>query len=227
MGIFPDSEPKEQNEECGDTEVTVSAERSSHGGMRSWSYVTNSRYKGLREGGSLSRVGIMALDTCKKTCRYLHIGFSIIATLVILIQAICLGMMGGQSMIAGPGLEGSGKAPILSSENLNVGIVSWSTINEEVDEEEACQCPEAPTDLTLWRVFEYSTVATLGTLTALIIMVLGFHFGKMILKDIRSGEIRRQELKIQRMEEKLDKIKKKRAESVTQMEVAAQGFEVS
>ena len=70
-------------------------------------------------------------------------------------------------------------------------------------------------------------MATLGTLTALIIMVLGFHFGKMILKDIRSGEIRRQELKIQRMEEKLDKIKKKRAESGTQMEVAAQGFEVS
>ena len=133
----------------------------------------------------------------------------------------------GGSVIAGPGLEGSGKAPILSSENLNVGIVSWSTINEEVDEEEAWQCPEAPTDLTLWGVFEYSTVATLGTLTALIIMVLGFHFGKMILKDIRSGEIRRQELKIQRMEEKLDKIKKKRAESGIQMEIAAQGFEVS
>ena len=181
VGILPDSEHKVRNEEV--TEVTVSAERSSHGGMRSWSYVTNSRYKGLREGGSLSRVGIMALDTCKKTCRYLHIGYSIIATLVILIQAICLGMMGGQSMIAGPGLEGSGKAPILSSKNLNVGIVSSSTINEEVDEEEACQCPEGPTDITLWGVFEYSTVATLGTLTALIIMVLGFHFGKMILKD--------------------------------------------
>ena len=58
-------------------------------------------------------------------------------------------------------------------------------------------------------------------------MVLGFHFGKMILKDIRSDEIRRQELKIQRMEEKLDKIKKKRAESGIQMENAAQGFEVS
>ena len=70
-------------------------------------------------------------------------------------------------------------------------------------------------------------MATLGTLTALIIMVVGFHFGKMILKDIRSGEIRRQEVKIQRMEEKLDKTKKKRAESVIQMEVAAQGFEVS
>ena len=58
-------------------------------------------------------------------------------------------------------------------------------------------------------------------------MVLGFHFGKMILKDIRSGEIRRQELKIQRMEEKLDKIKKKLAESGIQIEIAAQGFEVS
>ena len=141
-------------------------------------------------------------------------------------------------MIAGPGLEGSRKAPILSSENLNVGIVSWSNIDEEVDEEEACQCPEAgagaggqcpeaPTDITLWGVFEYSTVATLGTLTALIIMVVGFHFGRMILKYIRSSEIRRHEVKIQRMEEKLDKIKKKRAESVVQMEVAAQGFEVS
>ena len=118
---------------------------------------------------------------------------------MILVQAICLGMFSGQSMYAGPGagLGGSEKAPMLSSENLNVGIVSWSNINEEVDEEEACQCPEvgagaggqcpeAPTDLTLWGVFEYSTVATLGTLTALIIMVVGFHFGKMILKDIRS-----------------------------------------
>ena len=104
VGILPDSEPKVQNEVCGDTEVAVSAERSSHGGVRSLSYVTNSRYKGLREGGSLPRVGIIALDTCKKTCRYLHIGYSIIATLVILIQAICLGMMGVQSMIAGPGL---------------------------------------------------------------------------------------------------------------------------
>ena len=166
VGILPDSDHKVRNEEGGDTEVTVSAERSSHGEMQSWSCVTNSHYKGLREGGPL---GIMALDNCKKACRYLHIGYSIIATLVILIQAICLGMLGGQSMITGPGLEGSGKAPILSSENLNVGIVSWSTINEEVDEEKACQCPEAPTDLTLWGVFEYSTVATLGTLTALII----------------------------------------------------------
>ena len=76
-------------------------------------------------------------------------------------------------------------------------------------------------------MFEYATVATLGTLTALIIMVVGFHFGRMILKYIRSSEIRRQEVKIQRMEEKLDKIKKKRAESGTQMEIAAQGFEVS
>ena len=100
-------------------------------------------------------------------------------------------MMGSQSMITGPGLEGSGKAPIFSSENLNVGIVSWSNIKEEVDGDESCQCLEAPTDLTLCGVFEYSTVATLGTLTGLIVMVLGFHFGKMILKDIRSGEIRR------------------------------------
>ena len=37
VGILPDSEPKVQNEVCGDTEVAVSAERSSHGGMRSWS----------------------------------------------------------------------------------------------------------------------------------------------------------------------------------------------
>ena len=110
VGISPDSDHKVQNEEGGDTEVTVSAERSSHVGMQSWSCVTNSHYKGLREGGS---IGIMALDTCKKACRYLHIGYSIIATLVILIQAICLGMMGIQSMITGPGLEGSGKAPIL------------------------------------------------------------------------------------------------------------------
>ena len=139
-------------------------------------------------------------------------------------------MMGSQSMITGPGLEGSGKAPILSSENLNVGIVSWSNIKEEVDGDESCQCPEVPTDLTLWGVFEYSTVATLGTLTGLIVMVLGFHFGKMILKDIRSGEIRRQEQQIQRMEEKLDKIKKKRAASGIQMGIAAQevqGFEVT
>ena len=49
----------------------------------------------------------------------------------------------------------------------------------------------------------------------------------MILKDIRSNEVMRQEVKIQRMEDKLDKIKKKRAESVVQMEVASQGFEVS
>ena len=106
---------------------------------------------------------------------------------MIFIQAICLGMMGSQSMITGSGLEGSGKAPILSSENLDVGIVSWSNIKEEVDGDESCQCPEVPTDLTLWGVFEYSTVATLGTLTGL----MGFHFGKMILKDIRSGEIKR------------------------------------
>ena len=44
-------------------------------------------------------------------------------------------------MFTGAGTEGSGKAPMLSSENLNVGIVSWSNINEEVDEEEVCQCP--------------------------------------------------------------------------------------
>ena len=61
-------------------------------------------------------------------------------------------------------------------------------------------------------------------------MVLGFHFGKMILKDIRSGEIRRQEQQILRMEEKLDKIKKKPAASGIQMGIAAQevqGFEVT
>ena len=75
---------------------------------------------------------------------------------------------------------------MLSSENLNVGIVSWSNINEEVDEEEACQCPEigagagvqCPEAPTLWGVFEYSTVATLGTLTELVLMVVGFHCGK-------------------------------------------------
>ena len=231
VGILPDSDHKVQNEEGGNTEVTVSAE-SSHVGRQSWSGVTNSHYKGLGEGGS---IGIMALDTCKKVCRYLHIGYSIIATLVILIQAVCLGMMSDQSMFTGAGPEGSGKAPMLSSENLNVGIVSWSNINEEVDEEEVCQCPEVgagaggqcPEAPTLWGVFEYSTVATLGTLTALIIILVSFHCGKMILKDIRSKSDIRYQIKIQRMEDKLDKIKKKRAESVVQMEVAAQGFEVS
>ena len=97
-------------------------------------------------------------------------------------------------MFTGAGTEGSGKAPMLSSENLNVGLVSWSNINEEVDEEEVCQCPEVgagaggqcPEAPTLWGVFEYSTVATLGTLTALIIILVSFHCGKMILKDIRS-----------------------------------------
>ena len=49
----------------------------------------------------------------------------------------------------------------------------------------------------------------------------------MILKDIKSKSDIRYQIKIQRMEDKLDKIKKKRAESVVQMEVAAQGFEVS
>ena len=94
VGILPESESKVQNEELGDTEVAVSAERSSHGGMRSWGYVTDSRCQGLRVGGSLSRLGSMGLETCKTTCRYLHIGYSIVATLVIFIQAICLGMMG-------------------------------------------------------------------------------------------------------------------------------------
>ena len=92
--------------------------------------------------------------------------YTLFATLVIIIQAICLGMMGGQSMITGSGpLEGSGKRPILNSENLSVGLVTWSEITEEIDGDESCQCPEVPTDLTLWGVFEYSTVATLGTLT--------------------------------------------------------------
>ena len=93
VGILPESEPKAQNEVHGDTEVAVSAERSSHGGVRSWSYVTDSRYKGLRVGGSLPRLGSMALDTSKKTCRYLHIGYSIVTTLVIFIQAICQGFL--------------------------------------------------------------------------------------------------------------------------------------
>ena len=114
VGILPDSDHKVQNEEGGNTEVTVSAE-SSHVGMQSWSCVTNSHYKGLREGGS---IGIMALDTCKRVCRYLHIGYSIIATLVILVQAICLGMLSGQSMYAGPGagLGGSEKAELREPE---------------------------------------------------------------------------------------------------------------
>merc|ERR1712240_553419 len=139
IGSLPDSDHKVQNEEGSNTEITVSAE-SSHVGRQSWSGVTNSHYKGLGERGS---IGIMALNTCKKVCQYLHIGYSIFATLVIIILGVCLGMRSDQSMFTEAGTDGSGKAPMLSSENLNVGIVSWSNINEEVDEEEVCQCPEA------------------------------------------------------------------------------------
>ena len=62
------------------------------------------------------------------------------------------------------------------------------------------------------------------------IMVLGLHFGQKILKNICSGEERRQELKMQRMEEKLNKIKRKRAASEIEKGNAAQevqGFEVT
>ena len=231
IGSLPDSDHRVQNEEGSNTEIAVSAE-SSHVGGQSWSGVTNIQYKGSGEGGS---IGIMALDTCKKVGCWLLVGYSIFATVVIIILGACLGMRSDHSMFTEAGTDGSGKAPMLSSENLNVGIVSWSNINEEVDEEEVCQCPEVgagaggqcPEAPTLWGVFEYSTVATLGTLTALIIILVSFHCGKMILKDIRSKSYIRYQIKIQRMEDKLDKIKKKRAESVVQMEVAAQGFEVS
>ena len=71
-------------------------------------------------------------------------------------------------------------------------------------------------------------MGTLGTLTALVIMVVGFHFGRMLLKEVRNNEVKRNEHRIHRMEVKLDKMKKKRADAVTlEMEVAAQGFEVS
>ena len=203
--ILPESESKVQNEELVDTGVAVSAERRSQGGMWSWGYVASSRCQGLRLGGSLSKLGSMCQETCKTTCKFLLIGYSLLATLVIIIQAICLGMMSGQTMITGSGpLEGSGKGPILNSENLNVGLVCWSGITEEINRDDSCECPDVPADLTLWGVFEVTTIATLGTLTGLVIMVLGLHFGQKILKNIHSGEERRQELKMQRMEEKLN-----------------------
>ena len=235
IGSLPDSDHRVQNEEGSNTEITVSAE-SSHVGRQSWSGVTNSQYKGLGEGGS---IGIMALDTCKKVGCWLLVGYSIFATLVIIILGACLGMRSDQSMFTEAGTDGSGKAPMLSSENLNLGLVSWSNIDERVDEEEVCQCPEAGAgaggqcqeEPSLWGIYEYSTMATLGILTALAIILVSLHCGKLILKDIKSKSEIRYQIKVQRMEEKLDRIKKKRAESVVQMEIAAQpiaqGFEVS
>ena len=95
--------------------------------------------------------------------------------------------------------------------NLNLGLVSWSEITEEVNRDGSCKCPEVPADsLNLWGVFEVTTIATLGTLTGLAFIMLGLHGGQKILKNIRSGEEKRQELKMQRMEEKLNKFKKRR-----------------
>ena len=165
-------------------------------------------------------------------------GYSIIATIVILIQAICLGMFtghgAGHGARPGAGLGVAEEAPRLSSENVNLGIVSWSNINEQVDEQEVCQCPEVGADgqfhdaPTLWGVFEYSMIGTLGTLTALIMLVVGFHCGRILLKEVRDSEVKRNEHRIHKMEAKLDKMKKKRSDAVTlEMENAAQGFEVS
>ena len=128
--------------------------------MQSWGYVTNSLCQSWRVGGSLSKLGIM----CKETCKFLLIGYSLLATLVIIILSICLGMMGGQNMITRSGpLEGSGKGPTLNGENLNVGLVSWSEITEEVNRDASCECPETSADsLNLWGVFEVTTVACMG-----------------------------------------------------------------
>ena len=100
--MLPDSDIRVQNEEGSrNIEFTVSAE-SSHVGMQGCSWVTNSHYGVLREGGPLVT---MALDTCKRVCKYLHLGYSIIATIVIVIQAICLGMFTGHGAGHGAGLE--------------------------------------------------------------------------------------------------------------------------
>ena len=82
VSILPESEV--QNEELGNTEVVESAESRSHRGMRSGAYVANSLCQSWRVGGSLSKLGIM----CKETCKSLLIGYSLLATLVIIILSI-------------------------------------------------------------------------------------------------------------------------------------------
>ena len=203
----------------------------SHVGVQGCRWVTTSHYGVLREGGPLVN---MALDACKRVCKYLHLGYSIMATIVIVIQAICLGMFTGHGAGHGerPGavLGVSEGAPRLSSDNVNLGIVSWSNINEQVEEQKGCECPEVGVDgqvheaPTLFGVFEYAMIGTLGTLTSLILLIVGFHCVRFLLKEVKNSEDRRNEHRIIKMEAKLVKMKKKRSDAAAlEMGNAADG----
>ena len=109
MSILPESGV--QNEELGNTEVVESTESHSHREMWRGDYGigTNNLCQSWEAGGSLSKLGIM----CKEACKFLLIGCSLVATLVIIILSICLSMSGGKVITRAEGSDGSGAGPIL------------------------------------------------------------------------------------------------------------------